>query len=144
MVTAAIFAHGTLLKIGDGAGSEVFTTIAEVKNISGPGLKLNTVEATNHDSPNKTMEVIAGLIDPGEVSFDINYQPTAATHNVTTGLIRDLKNRTKRNFQLVFPDSGSTTWAFAAFVTEFNPQEPVNNVLNAQVKLKITGLPTLV
>lgn len=142
MVTAALFAHGTLLKIGDGGGSEVFTTIAEVKTISGPGIKLNTVSATSHDSPNHTMEVIAGLIDPGQVTFDINYIPTAATHNVTTGLLRDLKNRTKRNFQLVFVDT--TVWSFAAFVAQFTPDEPIDNVLNAKIILQVSGLPVLV
>ena len=30
MATAAVSSHGTLLKIGDGGGSEVFTTIGEV------------------------------------------------------------------------------------------------------------------
>ncbi|KKK53886.1 hypothetical protein LCGC14_3090310, partial [marine sediment metagenome] len=32
----AISSFGTLLKVGDGAGTEVFTTIAEVMDIDGP------------------------------------------------------------------------------------------------------------
>jgi len=57
--------------------------------------------------------------------------------------LKDLKNRTKRNFQLVFPDVGATTWAFAAYVTGFEPSAPVDDLLGASVTLKITGQPTL-
>lgn len=144
MATAAVFGQGTLLKIGDGGGSEVFTTVAEVGSITGPGMKVAMIPATSHDSANHALEVVAGMIDPGQVSFDLNYIPTAATHNVTTGILRDMKNRTKRNWQLIFPDGSTTTWAFAAYVEEFTTSEPVDNILKAAIKLHITGLPTLV
>jgi len=50
MPTAARRAHGTLLKIGDGGGTESFTTIAEVLDISGGGYEVMTEDATSHDS----------------------------------------------------------------------------------------------
>lgn len=143
-MTSAIGAYGTLLKIGDGGGPETFTTVAEVVNISAPSLALDTIDVTNHSSTAAWREFVAGLLDAGEVTFDINYIPTAATHNATNGLIRDLKNRTKRNFKLVFPDSGSTTWDFSAYVTGFEPDAPVDDKLAASVTLKLTGQPTLV
>jgi len=134
---------GTLLKIGDGGGTEVFTTIAEVSNISGPGLAMDTIDVTNHSSPTAWRQYVAGLKDAGEVSFDINYTPTAATHNATTGLLKDMNDRTLRNFKLVFPDLGATTWTFAAFITGFEPSEPIDDKLTAAVTLKISGAPTL-
>lgn len=140
----ALSAIGTLLKIGDGAGPEVFTTIGEVGNISGPGLSTGVIDVTNHSSPDYTQEILAGLKSAGEVTFSINYIPTHATHNATTGLIRDWKNRTKRNFQLVWPDAGGTTWSFAAYVTGFQPTAPVEDKLAADVTLTIAGAPTLV
>lgn len=135
---------GTFLKIGDGGGPESFTTILDVADISGPSLALDTEDATTHSSPNAWREFIATLLNGGEVTFTINYDPNAATHNATTGLIRDQKNRTLRNFQLVFPVSGNPTWAFAAFVTGFEPKAPVDSKLTAACKLKISGQPTLV
>ncbi len=143
MVTQALSAFGTLLKIGDGGGPEAFTTIAEVTDIKGPGLSMDAVEVTSHDSPNAVKEKIAGLKEVGELTFSINYVPTAATHNATTGLIRDWKNRTKRNFQLVFPDTGATTWSFAALVTNFQPTAPVDGKLAADVTLTPAGDATL-
>jgi len=142
-MTNALSAFGSLLKIGDGGGTEVFTTIAEVRDIKGPKLKTNTKDVTNQSSPSGAKEIIATILEAGEVSFGINFIPTNATHSQSTGLIKDWKNRTKRNFQLVFPDSGSTTWAFAAYVTGVDLSEPVDGELGGDVTLSITGMPTL-
>lgn len=139
-----ISAFGTLLKIGDGGSpTESFTTIAEVTSIGGPALSLDPIETTHHASTGGWREFIGGLLDGGEVSFDINYDPVGATHDASTGLIADMVARTVRNFQLVFPDTGNTTWSFAALVTSFEPSEPVDDKLAASVTLKVSGQPTL-
>ncbi len=141
-MTAAITAFGTLLKIGDGAGTEVFTTIAEVTDIGGPELALEIAEVTSHSSTGGWKEKIGALLDGGQVSLSINYIPTNVTHNATGGLIRDMVARNVRNFTLTFPNS--TVWAFSALVVGFSPTEPIDNALTADVTLEITGVPTLV
>ena len=142
-MTDAIASFNALIKIGDGATpTEAFTTIAEVMDISGPSLTLNTAEVTSHDSGG-WKETIGTILEGGEVSFDINFVPTNATHSEGSGLIADMLARTVRNFQIVFPDSGSTTWEFAALVTGFEPGAPVDGALTASVTLEITGEPTL-
>ena len=143
-MTNAIAGYGTLLQAGDGAATEVFATIAEVKDISGPGLEMTQEEATSHDSTNGWREFVSTLADGGEVSFEVNFIPTDGTQDASTGLIADFEARTLRNFQLVFPDTGSTTWGFAANVSGFEPAEPVDGLLTASVTLKISGEPTLV
>lgn len=139
----AIGAFGTLLKIGDGETEETFTTIAEVINISGPGLSMDTIDVTSHSSTEGWREYIGGLLDAGELNFDINFIPTENTHKLATGLLGDLAAKTKRNFQLVFPDGSSTTWSFTALVTGFEPAEAIDDKLAASVSLKLTGKPTL-
>ena len=142
-MTDGMAAFGTLIKIGDGEASETFTTIAEVTNIGGPGLKLDTEEVTHHGSTGGYKEHVATLLEAGEISLDLNFIPTNATQSQTSGLIADMVARTLRNFQLVFPDSGSTTWTFAAYVTSFQPAAPVGGKLAASVTLKPSGQPTL-
>jgi predicted secreted protein len=143
-MTSALSSFGTLLKIGDGGNpTETFTTIAEVKDIKGPGLELSTEEVTNHSSTGGWKEYVATLLDAGEVSFDMNFIPTSATQSQTSGLVKDMKNKTLRNFKLVFPDNGNTTWSFSAYVTKFEVDEPVEGILGASCTLKITGQPTL-
>jgi predicted secreted protein len=134
---------GTLLKIGDGGTPETFTTIAEVQNISGPGLKMETVDVTSHSSTGAWRQKVATLLDAGDVTFDVLFSPTAPTHSQTSGLLRDMKNRTARNFTLTFPNVGATVWTFPAYVTGFEPGEPVDGALTASVTLTISGAPTL-
>ncbi len=139
-----ISSFGALLKKGDGASPENFTTIAEVQDISGPSLEADTEETTSHDSPGGWEESVVTILRGGEVGFDINWLPAHATQNASTGLIADMTARTKRNWKLVLPDTAVTTWSFAGFVTGFEPDIPVAGKLGAAVTIKITGQPTLV
>lgn len=141
----AISAFGTKLQIGDGTAppNEVFTDIAEVLDISGPALALDTEDTTSHGSTGGWEEVIGTVLRSGDVTFDVNFIPTEGTHNAATGLIKDMVDKTKRNFKLIFPNAASTTWSFAAIVTGFSPSEPVVGKLSASVTLKLTGVPTL-
>lgn len=137
----ALAARGTLLKLHDGVST--YNPLAKVINIAGPTLSLDTEDATDHDSPGGWEEVVATILRSGEVTFDIHLLPASATHGAATGLVKVLKDRLKRSFQLVFPDTAVTTWTFDAFVTAFAPAAPHEGKLTASVTLKVTGQPTL-
>jgi predicted secreted protein len=139
----AIAAWGTLLKLGDGAGTEVFTTIAEVRDIDLPEFTMEVTEVTHHTSPGAWREKIASLLDAGELSMTIGFLPTDATQGYSTGILRDQVNRTKRNFRLVFPNTAATTWTFPAYVTSFQVHAPVAEDLTADITLTLAGAPTL-
>jgi hypothetical protein len=139
-----ISSFGTFLKVGDGGSpTETFTTIAEVLDIGGPDLELGTQDATHHSSTAGWGELIATILRAGSISFDVQYDPVGATHDATTGLIADMTNMTLRNFQLVFPDTGTTTWTIPAYVTKFGPSAPVEGKLTASITLSPSGQPTL-
>ena len=140
--TTGIDAYGTLLKIGDGGGTEVFTAIANVTNLNPPPLSRDMYEATQHNGPGWD-EYIPGLKRGGQVTLDIDFVPTDGTHSYAAGLLKDYNDGTKRNFQLVFSDAGTTTWTFAAYVSNFTPAAPPVGKLTASVTLQITGAPTL-
>lgn len=142
MATSAIRSYGTLLKIGDGATSEAFTTIAEVTSLSGPSLELRTAEVTAHDGGGWA-EHIGTILDAGEISFGVNFVPTNDTHDYPAGLLKDMTDRTLRNFQFVFPDTGSTTWTLPAYVVSFEPDAPVDGALSAEFTIRVSGAPTL-
>ncbi|WP_289009512.1 phage tail tube protein [uncultured Thermomonospora sp.] len=133
---AGIDAFGTQLLRGDGGTPEIFTAIANVTSISGPGLSRETIDVTAHDSPDGWMEFVGGLKDAGEVSADINYDPSK--HDT---LVADFDDDEPRNYQLVFPDS--TTWSIQAILTGFEPEAPYDDKLAASLTFKVTGKPTL-
>lgn len=136
-------AKGTLLKIGDGGTpTENFTSIANVGDITGPGAALDTVDVTHHGSASK--EFVATLLDGGEISLSINYDPAETTHkNAAGGLIYAMEQKLLKNWQIVLTDDAHSTIAFAAFVVGFEPEAPVAGKLAAKVKFRISGAVTL-
>jgi predicted secreted protein len=142
MANVAVAAINTFLKRGNAASPEVFSTVAQVRSIVGPGISGNVVDITTHSAADPWRTKIVTLLDAGDVSFDISFIPTEASHSSTTGLLADFKARTLRNWQLVFPDSVSTTWLFSGYVTKFSNSEPVDGVLLASIVITITGEPT--
>jgi len=136
----AIAAFGTLLKMSNGltGTAEIFTTIAEVGDIDGPSMSVDTIEVTSHSSPSARKEFIASLIDSGELSFPIWFVTDDPTHDETTGLQKIMNDRVVRNFKIVYPDAASVT--FAALVTKFGVKSPVAGVQSADVTLKISGV----
>jgi len=131
-------AFGTLFKRGA-------ASVAGIKTISGPNLSLDTVDVTTHDSPEGWEELVATILRSGNVTLDLVYDPAAATHkNTSGGLLYDMTSRTSTTYSIVFPDTGSTTWSFTAFVVGFTPSSPHDGYLGASVSLKLTGKPTLV
>ncbi len=124
------------------AGSAL-TTIAQVSNIGGPGLSLDTEDVTTHDQTTAYEELVATILRSGEVALDIVYDPNEATHSATAGLLDSLENRIIYDFSIVFPSSGTVTWNFDGYVTGFESSAPVDGALTASVKIKITGTPTL-
>jgi hypothetical protein len=139
--TIAIAAFGTLLKRGDGATPEVFTTIAEVGDIDGPKLKTTMEDATTQSSTGGFEEQIPTVKSLGEIKFPVNFVPTEGTHSYSSGLIKDWNNKTRRHWQMVFPDS--TVWPFTAYVVEIDIKAEVKNKLSADITLGITGSATL-
>lgn len=140
MTTKATSSKGIKLQRGDGAGSEVFTTIGELTNVKGPSSKAPQLDATSFDST--AMEFISGLSDGGEVTFDVNFVGSNAQQQ---GLRTDHVAGTVRNFKLILNDHASTptTVAFAAIITQ--PPDisaGVNQVVKGSCALKISGLPT--
>lgn len=138
MGSNAIPAFGTLLKRGDGGAPETFTTVAEVQSLNGPEVTADTKDVTTHSSGAATPweEVLPTLLRSGEVSMTLGFLPGTAGHKA---LLTDITGRVKRNWQMIFPDAGSTTWPFSAYVTKVGPQAEVDGVLQADVTIKLTG-----
>jgi hypothetical protein len=140
----ATAAFSTLIKRGNGAGTEVFTTVAEVTAVNGLDLKMETDDTTNMGSTGRFKEFVGTLLDAGELSLDVNWLPTDPTQSASAGVLADMLAFTKRNFQMVFPATVGITWSFTALVTGFTGKAPHDKKLSASIKLKISGAPTLV
>jgi len=112
-----------------------YTTMEEVKAISGPEQTVATVDVTNQSSPDNYREWIPTLIDGGSVTFPVNYNPDNTEQNAALTI---LQARTLTYFQLTI---GSTGKAFhwKGYFVKFGGNWPVDNVAAIDVEIKITG-----
>ncbi|MET8824793.1 phage tail tube protein [Streptomyces sp. NPDC004610] len=135
---AGLDAFGTQLQRGDGATpSETFTAIANVTDITPPALERETYDVTAHDSADGWREHTGGLKDGGEVEIEINYDPRE--HDA---LVDDFNDTTPRNYKIVWPGSLGS-WAFAAVLTNFEPEAPHDDKLAASATFKVSGKPVI-
>ncbi|MDX2566090.1 phage tail tube protein [Streptomyces scabiei] len=134
---AGLDAFGTQLQRGDGATPEVFTPLANVTDITPPGIERETYDVTAHDSEDAWREFIGGLKDGGEVELDLNYDPRE--HD---SLLADFADAVPRSYKVVWPGTLGN-WAFKAIITNFEPEAPHDDKLAASVTYKVSGKPTI-
>lgn len=136
---AGIDAFSTTLERSDMGSVPVFAEVANVTSITGPGVSRNTIDMTAHDSPDGWMEFLGGLKDGGEVSMEVNWDPTESTH---ADLYSDINDTAPRDYKVVLPGD-IAEWAFSGILTGFEPSYPTDDKVAASVTFKVTGQPTL-
>jgi len=140
MVTNAKIGLGISFAIGDGASPEVFTAVAEVTGISGPGFDRDSVDATHTGSPGNRREFIPGLSDEGSFTINLNFTSVAYS-----ALDLEKPKTVVTNYQVLFPSGAQTVqWDFAGFMTGLEADAPLEDVMSAVATFKITSVPTLV
>ncbi len=135
MSSSALESQGMILAIQDTSTSpNVYNTIPDITEISGPDGSASEIDATDLGSTAKEFKI--GLKDEGQISFTINYIPTNTYH---AQLRTDRDNRTLRSFQLSFTDSPATVWTFSAYIMGFSITNGVDALTQASVTLRISG-----
>jgi hypothetical protein len=137
MSNNAIFSHGTLIQRETAPGSTVYTTIAEIMDLTPPALTRNTFETTSHNDSEDSY--IVGLKRKGEITFKVNWIPTDPTHDDSTGLIASWNSGALENYRIVWPGVGNGYWQVPAYVINFQPESPTEGVQAANVTLKPSG-----
>jgi hypothetical protein len=129
---AAYTSGGTLTIRG------TFTRIAELVNITPIGISFNMVDASAHDG-NGWGTSIPTMKRGVDMRVEINLVPDHATHDETTGLIGLALGKIRRDWLIVLPDTGKTTVAFQAWVSDHGTVTPVEGVLRSTPVLSIDG-----
>lgn len=140
---AILSAKNTLFKLGGAASPTVYSTVAEVRSISGPSTAAEIVDVTTHSTTGFWRQKFAVLIDPGQFTFPMNYDPAQATHAFLTGLWAIFILLTVRDMQLVFP-SAAGQLDFEGQVMRHEFQAPVDNVLQVNAGVQIRSSITAV
>lgn len=137
MTTNAGIGYGIVLKVGDGGSpTELFTDMGlEITSLTPPGYTRDALDATHSASPDRFKEYIAGMMDAGEVSMDLNWVPSA-----TDAVIAALEAG-KQNYQILIPSEITIT--FSGICTAYSPAAPIPDKMTASATFKVSGKPVL-
>lgn len=118
-----------------------YETIANVTNIGGPDRSRETIDVTAHDSPGQWMEFIGGLKDGGEISLDINYDPSELTHDLDDDFDDDIA----RNYRvIILPGTEDEhTWQLKGIMTALGDEFPYDDKMARTMTIKVSGKPVL-
>jgi len=130
------------------SGGAAYSTIGQVKDISGPNISRGDVDVTDHESADGYREFLPGLADGGDVSFTVGLDKSDSTHvgGAGTGLLGDFEQDgcTLPAWKLILNAcSGTFYWTFDGYVNGFSPSSPVEGEHTADISIKVSAKPTL-
>lgn len=127
---------GTQFRRWNGSGSWV--KMAEVFAISGPNMSRTMIDDTTFDSADDYREFIAGIRDAGPVSLSMNF-----TRDEYEQAKADFEDDTKQNYEMILPDSDTTSLEFEALISDLPLDVPLDDKITCDVAFQISGKPTL-
>lgn len=122
---ATAIGYTTTLKLGA-------ATLATVVSIDGPKLEVDSIDTTHLSSTAAYRTFIAGMIDPGEVSCEIQYDKTQQAT-----LLSNLAARAASTWTITSPDS--STWVFSGFIKNLENNYTIDDVMMSNITLQISG-----
>jgi len=132
---AKTLGYGSALIATTSTGLEV--VVGKLRNISGPGVSGTDVDTTCMDGATNYRTFIGGLLDPGEVTAGLVYDPADTTQ---TRLARWMGNRYVATW-IVTHGSTTTTETFTGYVKGLSREIPLDDVITADVTIKVTADP---
>lgn len=113
-------------------------TIGQVASISPPGPTRETVDVEDLNPTDEFKKKLIGLIDGGDMSFTINFDPENATHQACEAALYSGAEQTCK----IKYKSGKG-YTFKGYVIGFAPQEiTAGDVMQAEVTIAVTSKPT--
>lgn len=127
----------------DIAGGSTYATVGQVRDISGPSIERESIDASHRGTSGYWRKFIKGFKNGGEVTFNIVWDPDLTGHgSASTGMFADLSNDTTiPNWRIAFAPAG--TIAFAGFIQNFEPSTPMDDVQLVDITVKVNGQPAL-
>ena len=112
-----------------------FVQITEVTAFQPPQESADEIEVTHFESPGRRKEFIQGLIDAGEATATINYNP--GVHELHDTLVEDFEAGSVINWRFTLPGLIETI-DFSAFIKSFNRNVAPSDALTADVTWRVS------
>lgn len=132
----AKWAIGSEFQVEDEPDNGSFTAVAQVRDISGFGIKTDTTDTTPHSAEEGFEEVVPTIHRNNELTIELNFLKTESQH---TRFISDQRSRQARNYRVVLANSMGQ-WDFCAYVVGTDQPLPVDDAIRMSVTFKPTGI----
>lgn len=140
-MTLAISSHGTLVARALQSAPTVFTTIAELGDVTPPELSRKEHEALTQNI--NIDAYVMGVLRRGAMTIPLNFLPTDASQDHITGLYKAMITEPPPvdGYKITFPDG--TVWVMSGQVQSLKPKAPVDGKLELDVTLRFSGKMTI-
>jgi predicted secreted protein len=146
MASNAWWAYGSEFQVKNGAG---FKKVAEVLDITGPNMAMDSIDVTSQDGSDGWREFIAGWRDAGEVSVSANWIPAHETQDNdgsvdAEGILQSFEDGAIHDFRIVTAadggdGTGKITIGMTGIVTGFGLNLPLTEQAKLDFSIKLTG-----
>lgn len=123
---------------------EEFEPIAFVAKIGPPELTREMADVEELNPQDQIKKKLPGLIDAGDLTLTVNYDPEEDTHQM---LEDDFAGRKDRTYRIAFPgyedeDDHKGYYDIVGTVSGFAPQEiAASNVIQAEITIAVSAKP---
>jgi len=127
-------AMGAQIRRYDGSWQE----IVGVRSVGGPGMTRDQVETTLLNATNGYKTFLPTFRDGGTIPLVVRF-----SRDEYEQMKADFDSDALVNYELVLPDTDSTTIEFEGFLTELGLPLEITSVIEANMTIKISGNPTI-
>ena len=106
--------------------------IGELTNISGPGISVETFDTSTMDTSAWKTFIAGDLKDPGEIELEIFHESDAAIPAIGTSA----------TLVILWGGDAGNDWSCSAIMTGYDPTSPLEGLMTATYKFKVTGAVT--
>ena len=135
MSVFALSGHGTLVARAPSSSPTVFTTIAELGDITPPGLTRNEFDTTSQQEDIDSY--VLGVLRRSPITFPMNFIPSDASQDHLTGLHKSMIQKATDGWKVTFPDG--TTWVGSGQISKLESKAPVDGKLSLDVTIRLSG-----
>jgi hypothetical protein len=100
---------------------------AEIEDITPPGMTRGSIQTSHQTTTAAHTHQPLDLYEPGELSFDVHFNPD------------DIPPMTATAETVTLKFSGGNWWSFSAFMTGYEPSHPFEDKMMATVTCKVSG-----
>jgi hypothetical protein len=128
--------HGALVA-WQPSGSGAFVTIAELRDLTTPGLTRNEFDATTQNVDIDTY--VLGVLRREALAFSINFVESGEpTHDHVTGIQKSIIDNMVTGWRYSFPNG--LQWIMSGQVQAIKMTDPVDGLQSADVTIRMSGV----